>query len=189
MQATEQGVSQGKPGRYQVVPRTLIFVTCTDPASGGQEILLIKGAPTKRLWANKYNGIGGHVEPGEDILSAARRELAEETGLADIPLTLRGLINIAVHPQGAHPPGDAPSGVMVFVFCGHSPTRQTVSGPEGALHWIPRPRLGSLPLVDDLHQLLPLLLESDGMVYAHYRPDENGTMVYSFLHDDSANRC
>lgn len=175
MQAAEQGVSQGKPGRYQVIPRTLIFVTCTDPTGGGQEILLIKGAPTKRLWANRYNGIGGHVEPGEDILSAARRELAEETGLADIPLTLRGLINIAVHPDG-----NAPSGVLVFVFTGHSAQRRTVAGPEGALHWMPLSRLASLPLVDDLYQLLPLLLERDGMIYGHYQPDEKGTMTYSF---------
>ncbi|MDP3183744.1 MAG: NUDIX domain-containing protein, partial [Anaerolineales bacterium] len=66
MPASEQGVSRD---RYMLIPRTLIFLR------RGDSVLLIKGAPHKRLWANKYNGVGGHLERGEDVLSAARREL------------------------------------------------------------------------------------------------------------------
>lgn len=69
MPASDQGVHLP---RYKVIPRTLIFLV------HGEEILLIRGAPTKRLWANRYNGLGGHVEHGEDPLSAAKRELREE---------------------------------------------------------------------------------------------------------------
>lgn len=175
MNASEQGVGPGKPGRYQVVPRTLIFVTSVNPDSGDEEMLLLKGAANKHLWANKFNGIGGHVEPGEDFLSAARRELAEETGLHATALTLRGVINIAVHPTG-----DAPSGVAVFVFTGQTEQRSLHPSGEGSLHWVPLAGLESLPLVDDLHQLLPLLRESKDMIYGHYQPDESGAMVYQF---------
>ncbi|MBI3960023.1 MAG: NUDIX domain-containing protein [Chloroflexi bacterium] len=175
MQASEQGVGPGKSGPYQVVPRTLIFVTSINPASGGEEMLLIAGAPAKRLWANKYNGIGGHVEAGEEFLAAAHRELAEETGLRDVALTLRGLINIAVHPDG-----DTPSGVAVFVFTGHTDERTVRSGGEGGLHWVALADVKSLPLVDDLHQLLPLLRNSRGMIYGHYRPGADGEMTYRF---------
>ena len=49
MQASEQGVganSVGKAARYQIVPRTLIFVISVNPVSGGEEMLLIKAHPT-----------------------------------------------------------------------------------------------------------------------------------------------
>ena len=61
----EQGVSKN---RYQLIPRCLIFIRKDD------SFLLIKGASNKKIWANKFNGIGGHIEKGEDIKSAAQRE-------------------------------------------------------------------------------------------------------------------
>ncbi|MBX3053603.1 MAG: NUDIX domain-containing protein [Caldilineaceae bacterium] len=175
MQASEQGLGKGKPSRYQVVPRTLIFVTSVNPANGGEEMLLIKGAADKRLWANKFNGIGGHIEAGEDFLAAAHRELAEETGLADVALNLRGLINIAVQPEG-----DAPSGVGVFIFTGHSASREIVASVEGGLQWVPVADVAALPLVDDLYELLPLLRENQSLIYGHYQPNEKGEMSYRF---------
>ena len=76
MPASDQGIRRD---RYMLIPRTLIFLR------RGESVLLIRGAPNKPLWANKYNGVGGHIERGEDALSAARRELREETGLTADP--------------------------------------------------------------------------------------------------------
>ena len=72
MPRSDQGITGD---RYTLIPRVLIFLT------RGDSVLLIEGAATKRLWAGKYNGIGGHVEQGESALEAAKRELLEETGL------------------------------------------------------------------------------------------------------------
>jgi len=55
------------PDRYTLVPRTLTFLFQAD------QVLLLK--VDRGGWAGLYNGIGGHLEQGEDPLTAAVREL------------------------------------------------------------------------------------------------------------------
>lgn len=45
--------------RFVAYPRTLCFV------QNGDALLLLKGAAHKRLYANRLNGVGGHVERDE----------------------------------------------------------------------------------------------------------------------------
>jgi 8-oxo-dGTP diphosphatase len=52
MPSSEQGVNRE---RYMLIPRTAVFLRRANA------YLLLKGAPTKRLWANQYNALGGHV--------------------------------------------------------------------------------------------------------------------------------
>ena len=140
MPASDQGVY---PDRYRLIPRTLIFIT------RGQKVLLLKGALQKRLWAGLYNGIGGHVEKGEDILGAARRELIEETGLSCDGLWLCGTLLVDTGQD---------TGIAIFILRGEMPSGEPVPSPEGDLEWVGFSAIHDLPLVEDLYRLLPRVL-------------------------------
>ena len=88
MPVSDQGYRED---RFQVVPRTLIFLF-----NEKEQVLLLKGSPNKKIWAGFYNGVGGHIEAGEDILSSARRELFEETGIDTAELRLCGQVMVEV---------------------------------------------------------------------------------------------
>lgn len=176
MQASEQGTRETGKRRYQAIPRSLIFLTSTNPQTSAQEVLLLKGAPNKRLWANRYNGLGGHIEADEDIYSAAIREVKEETGLNLEPLHLRGLVNI---DTGMDESGQRP-GVLMFVFVGDSERREVHTTREGAPEWIPIAELANYPLVDDLYEVLPRALDNGPVFFGHYSPGPDGAMVYKF---------
>ncbi len=129
----EQNINRS---RYMVIPRVLVFVT------RGEEILLLKIAPRNgkvTRWTGRYNGLGGHIERGEDSLTAAQRELFEEAGVT-ANLRLCGVLLVDTGED---------VGIELHIFGGEYLSGELRSTHEGAPEWVPLNRLDATPLVDD----------------------------------------
>lgn len=134
MPSSDQKVTKD---RYMLIPRTVIFIR------KGDEYLLIKGAETKKLWAGKYNGLGGHVEKGEDVISSAKRELLEEAGIT-ADLWLCGTVIVDAGEIG----------ICLFVICGEYAQGEIKASKEGTVEWVKKEAVLHLPTVEDLPILL-----------------------------------
>ena len=104
---------------------------------------------SSHLFPGLFNGVGGHVERGENIFESARREVWEETSLDVRNLTLRGILHADE--------GECLPGAVVFVFVSDVTTKDVRPTEEGHLHWVRVDSLDQVALVPDLVGLLPRL--------------------------------
>lgn len=154
--------------RYTIIPRTLCFLLKRD------EVLLIRLPEDQSPWSGLYNGVGGHVEQGEDPLSAARREISEETGLSPNELRLCGVISIDT--------GDRP-GIGLYVYVGQVIEGEIKASHEGILTWMSLNSLDNQLLVNDVPLLLPRAItsyRSKTPFSAVYTYDTNGELQIRF---------
>lgn len=154
--------------RYKFIPRVLVFLT------RGDDVLLIKRSADRPVFPGLYNGLGGHVERGESIVAAARREVAEESGLAVDDLWLCATIAIDT--------GDADTGIVMWVFRGEA-DGEPVSSPEGDIMWVPASKIPDLAMVEDIPTLLPKVLamgRGDTALWGRYVYDASGTFSMEF---------
>jgi 8-oxo-dGTP diphosphatase len=147
-----------QPQRYTVLPRTLTFLT-----RPGQ-VLLMRIPPGRGAWAGLYNGLGGHIEQGEDPLTSARREVSEESGISPGHLRLSGVVLV---DTGSKP------GIGLYVYTGEPQDGVVRSGPEGSAEWVNTAELPHLPLVEDL----PILLDR---ILSHKSDTAPFSAVYSY---------
>lgn len=114
----------------------------------------------------KYNGLGGKLEAGEDVVSGFRREVREEAGLECVRLHLAGTISW----PGFGKQGEDWFGFVfrVWEYRGTPPA----ANAEGPLEWVEVDRVAELPLWEGDRYFLPLVFDPQA-------PQFHGVMPYS----------
>ncbi|MBU1737990.1 MAG: 8-oxo-dGTP diphosphatase [Proteobacteria bacterium] len=153
---------------YQPIIGSLGYILSPDRR---QTLLVHRNARAGDDHFNKYNGLGGKMMPGEDIMSCMKREIREEAGIECLETTLRGTINWT----GFGPSGEDWLGFIFridsFSGCPRS------SNEEGTLGWHNISDLKNLPMWEGDRFFLPLVFDHDPRIFHGYMPYRKGRPV------------
>jgi 8-oxo-dGTP diphosphatase len=157
---------------YTPILATLGYVLSPDRES---VLLIHRNARLSDPALGKFNGLGGKIEPGEDIAAGMKRELLEEAGISATQLLLRGTISW---------PGFGKNGEdwFGFIFLITEFTGTVFeSNPEGTLSWqrISHLLSGALPLWPGDYYFLPSVFDfaTDPRSFHGVMPYETGAPV------------
>jgi 8-oxo-dGTP diphosphatase len=116
----------------------------------------------------KYNGLGGKMQPDEDVATCMRREIHEESGLTCEAMTLRGTVNW----PGFGLRGENWLGFIFRIDRFHGTAHEHTE--EGRLVWHPVDRLHELPMWEGDRFFLPLVFDDDPRPFHGHMPYANG---------------
>ena len=153
---------------YTPIVATLGYVLSPDRQ---RALMIHRNARPGDHHLGKYNGLGGKLEPDEDVLAGMRREIREEAGIECTSLRLRGTISW---------PGFGKHGEdwLGFVFVIDAFTGSPLErNPEGTLEWVERARILDLPLWEGDRHFLPLVFDDDPCPFHGVMPYRDGRML------------
>ena len=141
-------------------------------ADGKQVLLLHRNRRPGDAHLGKYNGLGGKLQAGEDVVACMRREIREEAGLECDELVLRGTISW---------PGFGTQGEdwLGFIFRVDRWSGQPLAeNPEGTLSWVDVDRILELPLWEGDRHFLPLVFANMPQQFHGVMPYRDGRPVH-----------
>lgn len=166
---------------YTPIVGTLAYLLDNSDESSPNVLLVHRIARSDDEHLGKWNGLGGKLEPREDVAAGMRRELREEASIEVDAMTLRGTVNW---------PGFGPNGEdwLGFVFLvtawSGTPPRHN---DEGNLEWISLARLlracssdanirddAMLPMWEGDRHFLPLVFDDDARAFHGVMPYAGG---------------
>lgn len=152
---------------YTPVLATLGYILSPD----GTSVLMIHRTtrPDDQHYG-KYNGLGGKLEPYEDVVTGIQREIREEAGIEVCSLSLRGTVN---WPDF----GTNGDNWLAFIFrIDQWSGTPLTHNPEGTLEWVHIAALPHLNMWPGDRLFLPLVFSNDPrqfhgvMTYAEGQP-------------------
>lgn len=150
---------------YQPIVATLGYVFSPD---GRQVLLIHRNANPNDQHLGKFNGLGGKLDPLEDVVAGMKREIREEAGIECNELELRGTVNW---------PGFGKSGEdwLGFIFRITAYTGNVLErNPEGTLEWVDVERVQDLPMWEGDRYFLPLVFDPHGRPFHGVMPYRDG---------------
>ena len=159
---------------YTPILATLGYVLSED----GQRVLMVhRDRKVGDLHLGLYNGLGGKLESGEDIVAGMKREIREEADIECDELRLRGTISW----PGFGNQGEDWFGFLFVVSRWHGEVLKEC--PEGRLEWVARTRLAELPMWEGDRFFLPLVFDENGRQFHGVMPYENRRPVKWTYHE------
>src|SRR5436190_12707050 len=153
---------------YRPILGTLGYILSPD----GKDVLLIhRNARPGDPHYGKFNGLGGKLEAGENVIAGMKREIREEANIECTRLHLRGTISW---------PGFGKHGEdwFGFIFLIDRWMGSPLAGnAEGSLEWRPVELLLSLPLWPGDRFFLPLVFDLSIPQFHGVMPYQNGQPV------------
>jgi 8-oxo-dGTP diphosphatase len=154
----------------QAIIATLGYVLSAD----GRSILMIRrDTRPDDLHFGYYNGLGGKLEPGEDVLTSLRREIQEEAGIDCTQVEQAGTVSW---------PGFGRDGENWFGFLfrvtAWTGTPRTAND-EGSLHWVEIAEVlaGRVPMWESDRHFLPLVFAPSPRMFHGVLPFAGGRAV------------
>jgi len=153
---------------YMPIIGTLGYILSPD----GEKVLLVhRNARKGDHHLGKYNGLGGKMEPGEDVMACMVREIHEEAGVVCREMSLRGTVNW----PGFGADGENWLGFIFLITSFEGEPRK--SNPEGDLAWHLLTEMNDLPMWEGDRFFLPLVFDNDPRPFYGHMPYQNGSPV------------
>src|SRR5437588_13011692 len=153
---------------FKPVLATLGYILSPD---GSQVLMIHRNKRPEDLHFGKYNGLGGRLEAGEDIVSGMHREILEESGLVADRTILRGTISW---------PGFGKNGEdwfgFIFRIDAWTGTPQA-DNDEGTLTWIAIDKILDLPIWEGDRYFVPLVFDRGIAQFHGVMPYQDGKPV------------
>ncbi len=153
---------------YTPILATLGYVLSSDKS---HVLMIHRNKRPDDVHYGKFNGLGGRLEQGEDVVSGMRREILEESGLTVDHLTFRGTVSW----PGFGKNGEDWFGFIFLIDAWHGEVHG--GNHEGTLEWVPLNELMSLPLWPSDRHFLPMVFDSDPRQFHGWMPYDKGEMV------------